>query len=95
LVFSEKNLYFKYTWEKNIQFLPISRNLELTCGSQQPVNFNLKVQPPFSINRENFELLPGKSSNVRVDFDPSHKSNRVSGELAGKITVVHQDHPYR
>lgn len=69
--------------------MPISKNLDLTCGSQLPVNFLLKVQPPFSINHENFELIPGKSAQVRVDFDPGQKLDRVSGEQPGKITVVH------
>ena len=39
LIYSEKRLYFKYSWEKNIPFMPISKNLEITCGSQLPVNF--------------------------------------------------------
>ena len=50
LVCSEKKLFFKYSWEKNIPFMPISKTLEMTCGSSLPVNFSLKCGAPFSIN---------------------------------------------
>lgn len=43
LVFSEKKLHFKYSWEKNVPFSHISKNLEITCGSALPVNFFIKV----------------------------------------------------
>jgi len=43
LVFSEKKMNFKYSWEKNVPFQPISKNLEITCGSALPVNFSMKV----------------------------------------------------
>lgn len=95
LIFSERRLFFKYSWEKNVPFMPISKNLELSCGSQLPVNFMLKVTPPFSINQEEFALLPGKSAAVRVDFDPGQKVDRVSGKQPGKLQVVHKDHPHR
>jgi hydrocephalus-inducing protein len=43
LLFSERKLYFKYVWEKGVPFMLISKELELTCGSQLPVNFTLKT----------------------------------------------------
>ena len=75
--------------------MPISKNLEITCGSSLPVNFTLKCQPPFSISQEQFSLLPGKSTSLRVDFNPGFKSDRKSGELEGKLTITHLEHPHK
>ena len=55
----------------------------------------LKVNPPFSISAENFSLLPGKSAKVRIDFDPAHKNDFVSGVTNGKLQIFHIDHPHR
>jgi hydrocephalus-inducing protein len=67
----------------------------MTSGSALPLNFMLKVLPPYFVDQENIILQPGKSAKVRVDFDPSFKSDRVSGIINGKMTVVHNDHPHR
>ena len=32
---------------------------------------------------------------VRVDFDPAFKTDRKSGELEGKLTISHLDHPHK
>lgn len=50
LKFSEKKLYFKYTWEKNVPFAPISKNLDIVSTAALPTNFMLKYSPPFSIS---------------------------------------------
>jgi hydrocephalus-inducing protein len=94
-VFSDRKLTFKYKWEKDVPFAPIAKTLEMTSGSALPLNFSLKVVPPYFVDQENIILQPGKAAKVRVDFDPSFKSDRVSGVLNGKITVVHNDHPHR
>lgn len=75
--------------------MPISKILEITCGSSLPVNFLLKVAPPFSISQESFALVPGKSAALRVDFDPGQKVDRVSGLQQGKLQIIHTDHPHR
>ena len=95
LVFSEPKIYFKYSWEKGEPFRTISKNLDVTCACQLPTNFLLKVQPPFSINSENFSLLPGKTSSVKVDFDPGLKYDRVSDKIKSKLQVIHVDHPHK
>lgn len=95
LVCSERKLFFKYAWEKNVPFMPISKTLELTCGSSLPVNFTLKCGAPFSINQDQFSLLPGKSAQVRVDFDPGYKTDRRSGEQEGKLVISHLEHPHK
>lgn len=53
--------------------MAISKILEITCGSQLPTNFQLKVEAPFSISQEHFELQSGQSTEVQVDFDPNYK----------------------
>lgn len=95
LIFNEKKLNFKYKWEKDVHFSPISKTLEMTSGSALPLNFTLKVQPPYFVDQDNLILQPGKSAKVRIDFDPSYKSDRVSGIVNGKMTIVHHDHPHR
>jgi hydrocephalus-inducing protein len=51
--YSEKKLFFKYFWERNVAVLPLDRDLILTSGSNLPLNFGLKVSPPFSVSEEN------------------------------------------
>ncbi len=53
LIYSEKKLNFKYIWEvadKDIKVLPLEKTLELTSGSSLPLDFTLKVSPPFSVS---------------------------------------------
>ena len=95
LVFNEKLLYFKYSWEKGEPFHTISKNLEITCACQLPTNFILKAQSPFSISQENFSLLPGKTTTLKVDFDPGLKYDRVSDKIKSKLQVIHVDHPFK
>ena len=53
ILYSEKKLLFKYFWERNVPVLPLDRDLILTSGSNLPLNFALKVSPPFSVSEEN------------------------------------------
>ena len=95
LLFSAPKLNFKYVWEKNVPFMHIAKNLEITCGSLLPVNFTLKVQTPFSISAENLSLIPGKSTTIVVHFDPGMKFDRLSGVTNSKLQIIHADHPHR
>ncbi|EGR28756.1 hypothetical protein IMG5_169530, partial [Ichthyophthirius multifiliis] len=95
LKFNEKKIYFKYIWEKNVPFMQISKDLEITCISILKTNFMLKTIPPFSINKEKVQLSYGEKEIIRVDFDPGYKVDRVSGEQLGKLTITHQDHPHK
>jgi hydrocephalus-inducing protein len=56
LIYSEKKIHFKYVWEKNVPTLPLEKVLELTSGSTLPLDFHLKVSPPFSVSEENHYL---------------------------------------
>lgn len=73
-------MYFKYSWEKGVQFAPIAKNLDINCVSALPVSFSIKVSSPFSISKEHLSLLPGKTETIKIDFDPSQKIDRQSGE---------------
>ena len=95
LIFSESKLLFPYSWAKNVPLMPISKNLEITCGCELPTRFLLKVAPPFSINKEEFSLLPGKNANLRIDFDPGLKTDKVSAEILNKLQISHIDHPHK
>lgn len=65
--------------------MPIPKNLDITCGSELPTNFEIKTQSPFSISKNTFALLPGKSAGLRVDFDPGLKYDKVSGLIKSKL----------
>lgn len=93
--YSEKKLFFKYFWERNIPVLPLDRDLILTSGSNLPLNFALKLAPPFSVSEENHSFEPNATSKVKVSFDPNFKVDKTSGIVNGKINVVYADHPYR
>ena len=32
---------------------------------------------------------------IRIDFDPSYKVDRKTGDLEGKLTISHHDHPLK
>ena len=95
LTFSESKMHFKYTWQRGVPSSLISRNLEISNISQLPTNFNVKVTAPFSINKDSFSLIPGRSAVLKIDFDPSLKADRVSGFSRNKLQIVHVDHPQR
>lgn len=98
LIYSEKKLNFKYVWQiedKEVKVPVLEKTLELTSGSSLPLDFTLKVSPPFSVSEETHFLEPGASTSVKVQFDPNYKVDKVSGILNGKINVVFADHPYR
>lgn len=95
LKFSENTLYFKYIWEKDVQVEPLTKDLIITSISELPTNFLIKCSPPFSMQKERIILDPGQSEIVRVDFDPGHKIDRISGQSAQKLMIIHQDHPQR
>ena len=90
-----EKLYFKYSWAKNVPLMPISKTLDITCNSELPTRFLLKYAPPFSINKEEFSLLPGKSASVRVEFDPGLKTDRISDKITSKLMIEHIDHTYK
>lgn len=93
--FSAEKLFFKYSWAKNVPLMPISKNLEITCNSELPTRFLLKYAPPFSISKEEFSLLPGKSASVRIEFDPGLKTDRISDTITSKLMIEHIDHTYK
>jgi len=73
----------------------MSKDLEITCVSSLATNFLLRCAPPFSINQERFQLDPGQTASLRVDFDPTMREDRQSGEIPQKLQIIHQDHPHR
>jgi len=97
LSFSENKMHFKYTWQKDSEVAAnlITKEFSITNVSQLPTNFSLKVLPPFSISKDHFSLIPGRSSTLTISFDPSLKADRVSGLSKNKLQVVHLDHPHR
>lgn len=54
LNFSERKLYFKYSWERDVPIMPLSKTLTITCSSRLPTNFVLKTLQPFQISNDSF-----------------------------------------
>ncbi|CAE7894595.1 HYDIN [Symbiodinium microadriaticum] len=59
------------------------------------VRFFIKVQPPFYVNIDTCYLRSGETLEIRVEFDPAYKVDRVCGTVKQKLTIVYQDHPQR
>jgi hydrocephalus-inducing protein len=78
-----------------VPIIPIEKELVLTSGSNLPINFNLKVNPPFAVSEESHSLEPEASNKLNVSFDPNFKIDKTSGIINGKINVIYSDHPYR
>ena len=95
IIYSEKKIFFKYFWERNVPIVPIEKELIFTSGSNLPLNFNLKVNAPFAVNEDAHSLEPSASNKVSVSFDPNFKIDKTSGTINGKVNVVYSDHPYR
>ena len=95
LSFSEQRIHFKYIWTKDIPMMPISKTLEITCNSILPANFSMKSITPFSISKDNFSLLPGKSDKLKIDFDPGYKGEKFSFQESKKLQINHIDHPHK
>lgn len=93
LSFNKKSLNFQYVWEKNADASIISQDLEIICSSQLATNFALLIEPPFNVSPENVSLLPGKKAIVRVDFDPTLKKDKISGQIFDKLWIRHNKHP--
>lgn len=77
--FSQKQVYFKYSWEKNAGFSILSKTIELTCASSMAINFQIRHSAPFSISADSFKLRPGETEKLKIDFDPQQKTDKVSG----------------
>lgn len=56
LIYSEKRMTFKYTWEKHVPITPMEKELVLTSSATLPMNFTLKTAMPFSVSEENHYL---------------------------------------
>ncbi|CAE7461731.1 HYDIN [Symbiodinium sp. CCMP2592] len=62
---------------------------------EEKVRFFIKVQPPFYVNIDTCYLRSGETLEIRVEFDPAYKVDRVCGTVKQKLTIVYQDHPQR
>ena len=93
LIFNKKALNFQYIWEKNVEVTTISQDLEIICGSPLATNFSLFVEPPFSVFPNNVSMLSGKKAIIRIDFDPTLKKDKISGQISDKIWIKHFKHP--
>ncbi|CAJ1447961.1 unnamed protein product [Effrenium voratum] len=95
LELSTTTVSFRYLWERNCPLHPLSEQLVLKNISPLEVRFFIKVQPPFYVNIDTCFLRPDETIEIRVEFDPAFKVDRVCGVVKQKLTIVYQDHPQR
>jgi hydrocephalus-inducing protein len=93
LTFNKKAINFQYVWEPHSDAGTLSQDLEVLCSSPLPTSFTLFIEPPFTVCPDSVSLNPGKKTTVRVDFDPTLKKDRVSGQIADKLWIRHLKHP--
>jgi hypothetical protein len=94
--FQPQILNYKYEWKEGVKIDKQSKRLALTCNSELPTKFKLKIDAnEFSIKKSEYELLPGKILSINVDFDPAKKIDRISGSISGNLVVEHNLHPNR
>lgn len=55
------------------------KDVQVQCVSLLPINCLLKVAPPFSINKERLNMETGDTDVLRIEFDPGHKYDKISG----------------
>ncbi|CAK8990089.1 unnamed protein product [Durusdinium trenchii] len=95
LELSATSVCFRYLWERNCPLHPLSEPLVLKNVSPLEVRFFIKVQPPFYVNVDTVFLRPDENVEIRVEFDPAFKVDRVCGTVKQKLSIVYQDHPQR
>ncbi|CAE8612898.1 unnamed protein product [Polarella glacialis] len=95
LEFSASTVSFRYLWERGTPAHPLSEQLVLTNISPLEVRFFIKAQPPFYVNIDSLMLKSGDKSEIRVEFDPAFKVDRVCGVVKQKLSFVYQDHPQK
>lgn len=95
LQLSATSVSFRYLWERHCPLHPLSEPLVLKNISPLEVRFFIKVQPPFYVNVDTVFLRPHEDIEIRVEFDPAFKVDRVCGTVKQKLSIVYQDHPQR
>lgn len=95
LQLSATSVSFRYLWERQCPLHPLSEPLVLKNVSPLEVRFFIKVQPPFYVNVDTVFLRPDEDIEIRVEFDPAFKVDRVCGTVKQKLSIVYQDHPQR
>ena len=73
LEFSGRRLDFVYSYAKGVPAARMSQSLTVRNVSQLPLNFQLRVSAPFSLDRTAWELQPQEAATAAVAFDPAWK----------------------
>ena len=90
---SSRVMEFSYIHDNAVALTSQSRPLTLKNISDLPLQFQLRTQPPFSVDTWEFQLEPAESATLNVSFDPGYKDDRVSHVAERKLTAVYRDHP--
>lgn len=74
------------------------KDLTLKNVSSLPLHISFRCRDPYSIITNELDqglLLPGSSTTVVVQFDPSYNSKRISTKEHSKIAICYSEHPQK
>ncbi|MCQ2815786.1 MAG: hypothetical protein MJ252_00825, partial [archaeon] len=93
LEFTPKQLTYKYDHDKDSNKDTISEKLIIKNVAGLKADFNIIAEPPFSISKDKFTIMPNESETIQVDFDPSANKKKKKIELfEGKLIFKHNNH---
>ena len=93
LQFSPPKLFYTYKNDEDSDKETIYKMLTITNVAKLPADFTVKSEAPFSISKDKFLIEPGKSEQLRVDFDPSaNKKKKRIESFEGKLIFKHNNH---
>jgi hydrocephalus-inducing protein len=95
---SPASLSFISVHTKDDDFKLTYKDLTLKNVSSLPLHISFRCNEPYSILTNELEqglLLPGSSTTVVVQFDPSFNYQRISTKEHSKIAICYSEHPQK
>mmetsp|Transcript_8825 Transcript_8825/g.8169 ORF Transcript_8825/g.8169 Transcript_8825/m.8169 type:complete len:356 (+) Transcript_8825:308-1375(+) len=75
--------------------MPITKQLDISNAGPLPTTISLKIDQPFSCATEKLILASGKTEQIKIDFDPGMKQDKLSDNISGKLNISHDKHPWK
>lgn len=88
-------LVFKHQYAPGIFPAVVTRELSLTNVSPLPLAFQLKVAPPFSVEKARMLLDRGETATTAVFFDVASFNSAECNVTKGQLTIHYADHAQR
>lgn len=89
------SLLFKYQYFPGVPPAAVTRELSLTNVSPIPLSFQLKVAPPFSVEKTRMLLDKGETATTNVFFDVASFNSSECSVTKSQLTIHYADHAQR